>query len=185
MASPNPFFWGPGLWRALHAISFTYPVSPGEKIKEEYANFFHSLVHVLPCPACRQHFKQFISSNPVDTRNRDSLIEWVWKAHKNVNDFYSAPTPSLNDVIKAYTHYPNKNPTKMNQQDMKQYLQFEYLQEVIPNTVNPPGKSSHKKEHQLATSNDKTNETLDILLLILAIIIVGLLAYKTYLDLRS
>lgn len=185
MASPNPFFWGPGLWRALHAVSFTYPVNPGEKTKEEYANFFHSLINVLPCPGCRQHFKQFISSNPVDTRNRDALIEWVWKAHKNVNDFYSTPTPSLSDVIQAYTHHPQKEVNKMTPPEIKQYLQFEYLQEIIPNTVNPPSHSKTKKEQNQATNNkDQTGQTLNILLLILAIIVVGLLAYKTYLDLR-
>ena len=30
MLAANPLFWGPGTWKFLHSISFTYPINPTE-----------------------------------------------------------------------------------------------------------------------------------------------------------
>ena len=41
--------WGPGLWSALHCITFGYPVNPTEKHKQDYKRFFTIVGDILPC----------------------------------------------------------------------------------------------------------------------------------------
>lgn len=82
--------WGPPLWKALHSISFGYPIEPSDKQKEEYKRFFTLIGDTLPCRYCRDSYKEFISTdntilNESVMKNRDTLSRWLYDIHNRVN----------------------------------------------------------------------------------------------------
>jgi hypothetical protein len=82
--------WGPSLWRSLEAICFGYPVEPSEENKKKFHDWLILLGDVLPCKYCRDSYKIFISSgvtklNEDVFKNRDSLTEWLYLLHEEVN----------------------------------------------------------------------------------------------------
>jgi hypothetical protein len=64
-----------------------YPDAPTYAEKRAAKEFFNSMVHLLPCPVCREHFKEILSAMPVESwlDDRRSLTEWVWMLHNRVN----------------------------------------------------------------------------------------------------
>ena len=66
-------------------MSLTYPVRPNKQIKGQYHRFYGSLGTVLPCQKCRDGFKKFVQSNPVDKclRSRTELINWLVKIYNS------------------------------------------------------------------------------------------------------
>jgi hypothetical protein len=84
--------WGPGLWTALHSITFGYPIEPTKEQKKWYMIHFVSLGHVLPCVYCRNSYQEFITDQNSDTclkmsdfKSRDALTHWLWRLHNRVN----------------------------------------------------------------------------------------------------
>ena len=57
--------WGPGLWHALHTISFNYPVNPSQQDKKHYRDFILQLRWVLPCGKCRKNFVKNLQKLPL------------------------------------------------------------------------------------------------------------------------
>ena len=82
-----PEIWGPMFWSTLHIVSLAYPEEPTYSEKRAAKEFFNSLVYLLPCPVCRNHFREVLQGSPVDSwlDNRKSLVEWVWSTHNQVN----------------------------------------------------------------------------------------------------
>ena len=82
-----PEVWGPMFWSTLHIVSLAYPAEPSYSEKRAAKEFFNALAFLLPCPVCREHFKEVLQGMPIDSwlDNRNSLIEWVWSAHNRVN----------------------------------------------------------------------------------------------------
>jgi hypothetical protein len=95
MVSPNE--WGPGAWDLLHGI--------GEKIgnqsnlsliRDERNELKLTLRHfwaLLPCLKCQKHYKEWIKSHnpdswimsPFGVDLQESMREWVYTLHENVN----------------------------------------------------------------------------------------------------
>jgi hypothetical protein len=101
----DTLFWGPGLWMALHSMTFNYPITPTEQDKKQYTNFFHSLKYVLPCPACRMHYKKTIEEKyPIELAldNRDTLSRWLVDFHNDVNKRLGKPIVSYDSVKDKY-----------------------------------------------------------------------------------
>lgn len=82
-----PEIWGPIFWATFHLISMSYPDSPTYPEKRAAKEFFLSMIHLLPCPVCRDHFKEIMVGMPIDSwlDDRRSLTEWVWTLHNRVN----------------------------------------------------------------------------------------------------
>jgi hypothetical protein len=82
-----PEVWGPIFWATFHLTSMSYPDAPTYAEKRAAKEFFNSMAHLLPCPVCREHFKEILSAMPVETwlDDRRSLTEWVWMLHNRVN----------------------------------------------------------------------------------------------------
>ena len=79
--------WGPPLWKALHAITFGYPVSPTEEEKLHYKTFFMALKDVLPCNECKNHYTEFIKNmQDIHFTSREELTRWLYNLHNNVNE---------------------------------------------------------------------------------------------------
>jgi hypothetical protein len=82
-----PQIWGPIFWATLHIASLAYSDKPTERQKKNMKNFYESMVDVLPCPICRQHYEENLKSHPVEPalKDRNSLVIWVWEMHNKIN----------------------------------------------------------------------------------------------------
>jgi hypothetical protein len=81
----NPLYWGAAGWHFLHAIALSYPDNPTDKDKDDYRTFFDSLVPVLPCPACSNHYRGNMLKYPIRLNNRLELFRWTVDMHNEVN----------------------------------------------------------------------------------------------------
>lgn len=92
-ARPNGFspeLWGPSMWFMMHLIAATYPDAPTAANKAQYAAFYDSLQHVLPCPGCAKGYRAIISSDPTKMTprvfgSREALFRWTVAVHNRVN----------------------------------------------------------------------------------------------------
>ena len=105
-----PEIWGPMFWCCFHLVSLGYPESPTFAEKRAAKEFFASMVFLLPCPACRGHFREVLQVLPVDTwlDNRRSLTEWVWKLHNSVNARLGKPEISQAAFIARYSEMASR-----------------------------------------------------------------------------
>lgn len=106
-------FFGPPLWKAMHAIAFTAPESPSFEQQKDYVDFFRSLGPVIPCPSCSKHYQEYIEKNPVETESRESIAKWVYDLHDNVNQRSGKQSPSFEQVKKDYTGWNQDKHTSM------------------------------------------------------------------------
>jgi hypothetical protein len=96
-------YWGPGMWNALHSITFDFPENATEQDRQNYRIFFHSLKYVLPCASCREHYKQGIENDmPIELDNRDSISRWLVNFHNSVNKRLGKPEVSYESVKEKY-----------------------------------------------------------------------------------
>jgi Erv1 / Alr family len=85
--SMPPDVWGPIFWNTMHILSLGYPVEPTDADKAAAKQFFQSLKILLPCPVCREHYKQQVTDAALDeaVQSKGQLIHWVWELHNRVN----------------------------------------------------------------------------------------------------
>jgi hypothetical protein len=100
-----PEVWGPLFWCTLHIISLGYPNDPTFAEKRAAKEHFNSLMYLLPCPMCRSHFREILQVSPIDSwlDNRNSLVEWVWYLHNQVNIRLNKPTITQAEFFMRYT----------------------------------------------------------------------------------
>lgn len=94
-----PDVWGPIFWHAMHIVSLAYPVQPTEADKAGAKAFFESLVSVLPCPICREHYAAKIKESPIALESKGELIYWVWDIHNQVNTLLNKPTITIEQFM--------------------------------------------------------------------------------------
>lgn len=82
-----PGVWGPIFWHTMHLVTLGYPQNPSDDEKAAVSNFFNSLAYLIPCPLCREHYRQNLAEYPVDDalNSRDDLIVWCFTMHNKVN----------------------------------------------------------------------------------------------------
>ena len=99
-----PEVWGPMFWATLHIVSLAYPDAPSYAEKRAAKEFYTGLQYLLPCPACREHFKEVLQGLPVETwlDDRKSLTEWVWMVHNEVNTRLGKRTLTQSEFFAAY-----------------------------------------------------------------------------------
>lgn len=99
-----PEVWGPIFWSTMHTVALGYSDTPTYSEKRAAKEFFNALPHLLPCPVCREHFREVLQGLPVETwlDNRKSLVEWTWMAHNQVNTKLGKSTVTLDDFYKSY-----------------------------------------------------------------------------------
>ena len=99
-----PEIWGPLFWSTFHIVSLGYPESPTFAEKRAAKEFFNSMIFLLPCPVCKEHFSDVLKTLPVETwlDNRSSLTEWVWMLHNRVNARLGKPEISKSAFFGRY-----------------------------------------------------------------------------------
>jgi len=110
VASKFVELFGPSTWKMLHAVSFTFPETPTTEEQSAYRDFFYSVGDVLPCPACREHYKEYLGKNPIRLESRAALAKYVYDLHSNVNEKTKKTNLSFEEVVAHYgTWTPAKN----------------------------------------------------------------------------
>lgn len=109
MSAPSKFveFFGPALWKSMHSIAYAAPESPSLEEQRDYVDFYRSLGEVIPCPACRTHYKAHLKKHPIDASSRTALAKWVYDLHDAVNKRQGKVSPPP-EVIDAYYSEWNK-----------------------------------------------------------------------------
>ena len=99
-----PEIWGPIFWSTLHIVSLAYPEEPTYAEKRAAKEFYNALAHLLPCPICRDHFREVLKGLPIDSwlDKKGTLTEWVWMAHNQVNKRLDKPEISMADFFQRY-----------------------------------------------------------------------------------
>jgi hypothetical protein len=107
------------MWHSLHSISFGYPGKVGnspedQKLKQDTFTFFEYLGSVLPCPECREHYKEnfykYDLMSSLDSRT--NFTKWVYDLHNRVNKGTGVPEskwPTFEEVYKKYNSLRSEN----------------------------------------------------------------------------
>jgi hypothetical protein len=89
--------WGPSMWRALHAVSFTAD-------RGGHLAFFEAVPDALPCPSCGVHLREIYSQLPIDVSSVDACSRWLWRVHHEVNRSLGKPTTyTYEELLRDYT----------------------------------------------------------------------------------
>ena len=85
--------WGPAVWDAMHALSFTYPLSCENQCEKRSGmyDFLKSLTKLIPCETCRDHYVDWWERNASSEtfpifQSRDALSTALIELHNDVNE---------------------------------------------------------------------------------------------------
>lgn len=76
---PKPAEWGPHFWYMLDTVALGYGNHPDKNLRRSANVFLHSLKDLLPCPECRQHYRQLLRNRPPAQflDNGTQLAGWI------------------------------------------------------------------------------------------------------------
>jgi hypothetical protein len=96
-----PTVWGPFFWLTIHITALAYPTKPSYTDKRAAKQFFESLANLLPCPVCREHYKQHLTKLPLlpHLDNRKDLFKWTVDLHNSVNATQGKPQWTVEEAI--------------------------------------------------------------------------------------
>lgn len=103
----NPKIWGPHAWFFLDSIVLSLPNKLNYEQKNIYKNFFTSLQNILPCEACREHYKENFKKYPLTDEilsKKENMIKWLLNVHNNVR----RSAKKIPISIKQYFEYYDK-----------------------------------------------------------------------------
>jgi len=106
-----PSVWGPFFWHTIHIVALGYPKSPTYTDKKCAKEFYESLAYLLPCAVCREHYREHITKNPINTflDSRTDLIKWTIQIHNAVNQKLGKLEWSLEEVLSYYEKLGARN----------------------------------------------------------------------------
>lgn len=106
----SPSVWGPILWSTMHIVTLGYSEMPSDQEKKAAVEFFDSLVYMIPCPICKEHYKMILEKYPVENAvgNRTELANWVFMIHNKVNEQLSKPQITMQQFINNLTVLSSK-----------------------------------------------------------------------------
>lgn len=125
-----PRIWGPPTWKALHCITFDYPINPTNDDKNHYNTFFKTIGYVLPCKTCRESYTQFIENGDTKLtddvfKDRKSLTYWLYLIHESVNKKLDVSYGvTYEDVVDIYESYRAKCDKKGDKQCIASDIQI-------------------------------------------------------------
>lgn len=114
----TPDVWGPVIWDFLHQVTLAYPINPSHDQKTKYKAFFMLLKDVLPCSICAEHYRQNLTTMPLDNQVLESnsyLVKWLIDFHNIVNEMKEKPTINfleakkiMDDKKEKHNHWHNR-----------------------------------------------------------------------------
>ena len=92
---PKNSEWGPLLWQMLHAVAEKLGHAPSHTIfldqRREMIFVLRDIENVMPCPMCRNHYREWRSKRPIDqlpetqSEFREAVRRWLFDLHEDVN----------------------------------------------------------------------------------------------------
>ena len=111
---PDASEWGPILWSILHGIAERVGSTAFAQYQADerraLIRVMKSLVKVIPCPSCKEHYDVYLKENPVDKTIMDTpyrelttyVKTWFWELHNWVNESLSRPLFPYDDLTPTY-----------------------------------------------------------------------------------
>ena len=96
-----PPVWGPFFWMTIHIVALGYPAKPSYTEKRSAKQFYESLANLIPCPVCREHYKQHITKLPITPHldNKKDLFKWTVDLHNSVNVSLGKPQWTVEEAL--------------------------------------------------------------------------------------
>ena len=92
---PKTSEWGPLLWILLHGgiekMGFSSVKSILEDQRREFITILRYVEAIMPCPLCRNHYREFRTKNPIDKFPQDPMEfkgaarKWLFDLHEEIN----------------------------------------------------------------------------------------------------
>lgn len=107
----DPRIFGPGLWFAIHTLSFDL----NEKSDElKFSAMLSKLINNLKCPKCKKHAIAYLKRKPITKRQNAkhlgedvSVFRWTWIFHNYVNSILGKPLVSFIDAFDMFRNNTN------------------------------------------------------------------------------
>lgn len=103
MEGINNKIWGPIYWRMFHYVTLTYPIKPQEDNKMFIKHFFTKIIpNILPCPLCRNHYRENLNINPLTNDILEiklKLVIWLINMHNYVNKQLNKQEMTIEDAL--------------------------------------------------------------------------------------
>lgn len=115
----SPKVWGPIFWHTIHITALGYPNEPNYGQKRAAKEFYESLAFLIPCPVCREHYKQHLSKAPISPHldRRADLFRWTVELHNQVNASLGKPKVSESEALLFYRRIGLRDKTVIINQD--------------------------------------------------------------------
>jgi hypothetical protein len=109
--------FGPPMWLTIFLIIQGYPYdNPSKQKQRQYKKFLTNLGNVIPCSACRESYKVFITKKlPITEnalKNRKNLAIWGFKLKNLVNKKIGCKVISKKQMENKYKFYDNFRASK-------------------------------------------------------------------------
>jgi hypothetical protein len=119
-----PAVWGPFFWHTIHIVALGYPTQPSYANKRAAKEFYESLVHLIPCPICREHYQVHLQKYPLTPHldRRADLFKWTVLLHNEVNKSLGKATVSELEALAFYR--------RIGARGMSPVINQEYVDEV-------------------------------------------------------
>ena len=102
--------WGPALWRILHFSVERLGTKSLHRLPHEerrlWSNLLNNLRFSLPCPQCKQHYQQFLSSHPISSFTKKDIRLWLYELHQSVNKRNQKPDTISADELEGIYSIP-------------------------------------------------------------------------------
>lgn len=118
-----PPVWGPFFWHTIHIVALGYPKEPTYTDKRAAKEFYESLVFLIPCGICREHYAKHLQAKPISTYldSRKDLFKWTIMIHNEVNQMLKKPSWTEQEVIDYYVRLGKRNRSPIwTKEDMKE-----------------------------------------------------------------
>lgn len=111
----DPAIWGPHAWFFLDSVLIGMPEYPTDDEKLAYKSLFYSLIHILPCEKCRQHYFENISDSPLTDEilsSKNDTIEWIVNFHNKVREKLNKNPQTISEFLNYYKSKYDKKDNK-------------------------------------------------------------------------
>ena len=139
----EPKLWGPSVWNSMHWVAAGYPENPSEGDRENYIEFFRSLLKVLPSRQCRFSSADFFDEKDLERSlgNNLSLRVFVMNFHNRVNSNinFKYKKKTLKDIYKLYP------PAYITRCSPSPSFNFKF-NSLTKFKINPFGRRNHNKQ---------------------------------------
>lgn len=108
----DPRIWAQDWWNTMARAAIAYAEKPTDDDKRYARYFFEGVGGVMPCPSCKNHYKQEFKTTFNDDvlQSNKTLQKWVYDLRERVNKRLGIPSnvASYEDVPKLVNKFPTR-----------------------------------------------------------------------------